>query len=100
MFPIICVCVHCALYSAGIFKQAMVATNRVGIGFVIPARQATKAGGIDSLELILVLLKSLKIRALGAAAVRPGLCLPALSSLGTKIIKPVLYSAFYHSMSA
>jgi hypothetical protein len=30
---------------------------------VVPARQATKAGGIDSLESILGLLKSLKIRA-------------------------------------
>jgi hypothetical protein len=34
--------------------------NRV----VVPASQATKAGGIDPLELILGLLKSLKIRAL------------------------------------
>jgi hypothetical protein len=34
--------------------------NRV----VVPARQATKAGGIDSFELILGLLKSLKIPAL------------------------------------
>jgi hypothetical protein len=30
---------------------------------VVPARQATQAGGIDSLESILGLLKSLKIRA-------------------------------------
>jgi hypothetical protein len=30
---------------------------------VIPARQATQPGGIDSLESILGLLKSLKIRA-------------------------------------
>ncbi len=30
---------------------------------LLPARQATLAGGIDSLELIPVLLKSLKIRA-------------------------------------
>jgi hypothetical protein len=33
---------------------------------VVPARQATLAGGIDSLEPILELLKSLKIRALGS----------------------------------
>ena len=31
---------------------------------VVPARQATYAGGIDSCESILALLKSLKIRAL------------------------------------
>jgi hypothetical protein len=31
---------------------------------VVPARQATYAGGIDSFEWILALLKSLKIRAL------------------------------------
>ncbi len=31
---------------------------------VVPARQATYAGGIDSFESILALLKSLKIRAL------------------------------------
>jgi hypothetical protein len=35
--------------------------NRV----IIPARQATKPGGVGSLESILGLLKSLKIRALG-----------------------------------
>jgi hypothetical protein len=37
--------------------------NRV----VVPARQATQPGGIGSLESILVLLKSLKIRAQDAA---------------------------------
>jgi hypothetical protein len=43
----------------------MGAKNRVGICRVaLPARLATKAGGIDSLESILVFLKSLKIRAL------------------------------------
>ena len=83
MFPIICVCVHCALYSAGILKQAMGARNRVGIGLSYrPARMHRL--GVDSLELILERLKRLKIRALGAA-VRPGLCHPSLSSLGTKI---------------
>jgi hypothetical protein len=49
---------------AGIFKQSMWARNRVGIGIVVPARQATQPGGISSLESILRLLKSLKIRAL------------------------------------
>ncbi len=54
-----------ALFCAGIFKQSMGAKNRVGICRVaLPARLATKAGGIDSLESILVFLKSLKIRAL------------------------------------
>jgi hypothetical protein len=44
----------------------MGARNRVGIGLsiVIPARQAIYAGGIDSLESTLGLIKSLKIRAL------------------------------------
>jgi hypothetical protein len=44
--------------SAGIFKQSMEAIpsrNRV----VVPARQATKHGGIGSLESILGLLKRL-----------------------------------------
>jgi hypothetical protein len=40
--------------SAGIFKQTM--------GVAVLARQATQAGGIDSLESNLGLLKSLKIR--------------------------------------
>ncbi len=42
--------------SAGIYKQYMGARNRVGIGVVVPA-------GTGSLESILGLLKSLKIRA-------------------------------------
>jgi hypothetical protein len=47
--------------SAGIFKQSMEPSrNRV----VVPARQATQRGGIGSLESILGLLKSLKIRPL------------------------------------
>jgi hypothetical protein len=62
--------------NAGIFKQSIEARNRVGIGGVdslesIPRLikslqirdQATYAGGTDSLETILGLLKSLKIRA-------------------------------------
>ncbi len=40
-------------FSAGIFKQSMGAWNRVGLGFVAPARQGTRPGGINSLELIL-----------------------------------------------
>ncbi len=51
---------HCP--SAGIFKQSMGARNKV----VVQARQATYAGGIYSLEWILGLFKSLKIRALDA----------------------------------
>jgi hypothetical protein len=41
----------------------MGAKNRVGIGVVVPARQATQPGGIGSLESILEFLQSLKIRA-------------------------------------
>jgi hypothetical protein len=43
----------------------MGARNQVGIGlsYRLPARQATQTGGIGSLESILGLLKSLKIRA-------------------------------------
>jgi hypothetical protein len=36
---------------AGIFKQSAGATNRVGM-VVVPARQATRPGGIGSLESI------------------------------------------------
>jgi hypothetical protein len=42
----------------------MGATNRVRTGVVVPACQATQPSGIDSLESILGLLKSLKILAL------------------------------------
>jgi hypothetical protein len=49
---------------AGIFKQSVGARNRVGIVVAVPARQATQPSGIVSLELILGLLTSLKIRAL------------------------------------
>ncbi len=50
---------------AGIFKQSMGARNQVGIHrVVVSARQATQPVGIGSLESILGLLKSLKIRAL------------------------------------
>jgi hypothetical protein len=49
---------------AGIFKQSMGARNRVGKGVIVPACQATKAGGIYSLESIPGLHKRLKIRAL------------------------------------
>jgi len=41
--------------------------NRVGIGLLVPALQTTQPGWIDSLESILGLLKSLKIRALRPA---------------------------------
>ncbi len=52
---------NCAI----IFIQSMGAGNRVGIGLSYrPAMQATYAGGIDSLESILGLHKSFKIRAL------------------------------------
>ncbi len=50
--------------SAGILKQSVGARNRVGIGVVVPARQATLAGGIVSLESIPGLLNSLKIPSL------------------------------------
>jgi hypothetical protein len=59
--------------SDGIFKQSMGAKNPVGIlnRVVEPALQATQPGGTGSLESILELLKSLKIRALDfAEAVR------------------------------
>jgi hypothetical protein len=46
---------------AGIFKQSVGATNRVGM-VVVPARQATQPGGIGSLESIPGPLKSLKYR--------------------------------------
>jgi hypothetical protein len=50
--------------SAGIYKQSMGAGNRVGVGLSYrPARLHTQTGGIGSLESILGLLKSLKIRA-------------------------------------
>jgi len=50
--------------SAGIFKQSMGARNRVGIGLSYrPARLLhIQPGGIVSLETILGLLESLKIR--------------------------------------
>jgi hypothetical protein len=49
---------------AGIFIQSMWARNRIGIGYRTgtPGSQATKAGGIHSLELIPELHKRLKIR--------------------------------------
>ncbi len=51
--------------SAGIFKQSVWARNWVGRNrVVVPVRQASQPGGISSLESILGLLKSLKIRAL------------------------------------
>ncbi len=49
---------------AGILEQSMWARNRVGIRLSYPARQATEAGGIDCLESIPGLLKSLKIPSL------------------------------------
>jgi hypothetical protein len=48
---------------AEIFKQSLGARNRVGIE-LSSARQAKQTGGIDNLESILVLLKSLQLRAL------------------------------------
>ncbi len=56
------------LYCAGIFKQSMRAMNRVVIGL---ARQAIQPCGIGSLESILGLLKSLKIRVLILIAFPP-----------------------------
>ncbi len=52
--------VHCA----GIFKQSMGAIGTEYNRVVIPARQATHPGRIDSLESTLGLIKSLEIRAL------------------------------------
>ncbi len=60
------------LYCAGIFKQSMGARNRERI-VLSTARQASYAGGIDSLESILGLLKSLENRAL-IACMREVLC--------------------------
>ncbi len=48
--------------SAGILEQSVGARNPVGIRLSHPARLATYAGGIDSLESIPGLLKSLKYR--------------------------------------
>ncbi len=60
-FVSVIVHVYTSITSAGIFKQSMGARNRVGLSYV-PARQATQPGGVGSLEAILGLLKSLKIR--------------------------------------
>ncbi len=49
---------------AGIFKQSKGGQEPSRNRVVVPARRTTQAGGIDSLESILGLLKSLKIRAL------------------------------------
>jgi hypothetical protein len=49
----------CDKLCSGILQQAMGARNLVGIGFVIPTRQA---GGINSLESIPGLLKIEKYR--------------------------------------
>ncbi len=51
--------------SAGIWKQSMGARNRVGIGlsYRLASRQATQPGEIGSMESILGILKSIKIRA-------------------------------------
>jgi hypothetical protein len=49
---------------AGILEQSMWARNRGGIGLSYRPAMATQPGEIGSLESILVLLKSLKIRAL------------------------------------
>ncbi len=54
----------------GIIKQSMRARNRVERNRVIvPARQATKACGIDSLESIPTVLKRFKIRALDVISI-------------------------------
>ncbi len=59
------------LFSAGIFKQSMGARNRVGIcRDVVHTSQATQPGGIGSLESILGLLQSLKIRAQASLQIR------------------------------
>jgi hypothetical protein len=42
---------------AAIVKQSLWARNRIGNRVIVPARKATKAGGIDSLESIPGLLK-------------------------------------------
>jgi hypothetical protein len=49
-------------YSARISEQSMGARNLVGIGFVVPTRQVTLTGGIESLESNPGLLKSFKIQ--------------------------------------
>jgi hypothetical protein len=46
---------------AGILEQSMGAMNRLGIGLSYRPDRSTKAGGIDSLESISGILKSLKI---------------------------------------
>ncbi len=56
---------------AGIFKQSMGAREASKNRVVVQARQATKAGGIDFLESILGLLKSLIIRAPGSFLMHP-----------------------------
>jgi hypothetical protein len=57
---------------AGIFKQAMGARKRVGLGLSYQ-RQATQPGRIGSLESILGLLNSLKIRApVAGLRIEPG----------------------------
>jgi hypothetical protein len=50
--------------SAGILEQSMVARNRVGIGLSYRPQDYIGVGGIDSLQSIPGLLKSLKIPAL------------------------------------
>jgi hypothetical protein len=49
-------------YCAGIFKQSMGVTNRVGIRVVVPAHMATQPGGIDSSNRF---LRSLKVKIFG-----------------------------------
>jgi hypothetical protein len=59
----VCTCVTCAR----IFKQSVEATqarNRIGLGLPYRPARLHRVGGIDSLESILGLLKSLKILAL------------------------------------
>ncbi len=64
LFPLTFLVRHSDGYNAGIFKQLWELGKPVGIGFVVPDRQAPLAGAIHSLESILGLLKSLKICAL------------------------------------
>jgi hypothetical protein len=52
------------LSSAEILEQSVGARNRVGKGFVVTASPGYKTGGIDALESIQGLLKSLKIPSL------------------------------------
>jgi hypothetical protein len=73
---------------AGISKQSMGGLEPSGNRIVVPAaRQATRPEGIGSLESILGLLESLKIRALYEINQR-------LKSIGSKILKEIILHIF------